>query len=119
MVGQAKCTHMSLLCSSLRFPYTDLTCAGGYPSSTTVQAAALPGVTTCKCLVLRRENTEGEYSGLEHEVVDGVVESLKVRVSILGRVMFACVRVCVCVWWWGVGWVYEFLLSKRGSGLVR
>jgi hypothetical protein len=26
-----------------------------------------------------RENTEGEYSGLEHEVVDGVVESLKVR----------------------------------------
>ena len=24
------------------------------------------------------ENTEGEYSGLEHEVVDGVVESLKV-----------------------------------------
>lgn len=28
---------------------------------------------------LRRENTEGEYSGLEHEVVPGVVESLKVR----------------------------------------
>lgn len=27
----------------------------------------------------RRENLEGEYSGLEHEVVDGVVESLKVR----------------------------------------
>lgn len=26
-----------------------------------------------------RENLEGEYSGLEHEVVDGVVESLKVR----------------------------------------
>ena len=25
-----------------------------------------------------RENTEGEYSGLEHEVVEGVVESLKV-----------------------------------------
>jgi len=25
-----------------------------------------------------RENTEGEYSGLEHEVVPGVVESLKV-----------------------------------------
>lgn len=25
-----------------------------------------------------RENTEGEYSGLEHEVVAGVVESLKV-----------------------------------------
>ncbi|GAB4815460.1 hypothetical protein N2152v2_002506 [Parachlorella kessleri] len=29
-------------------------------------------------LVTIRENTEGEYSGLEHEVVDGVVESLKV-----------------------------------------
>jgi isocitrate dehydrogenase (NAD+) len=29
-------------------------------------------------LVVVRENTEGEYSGLEHEVVPGVVESLKV-----------------------------------------
>ena len=32
-------------------------------------------------LVTIRENTEGEYSGLEHEVVPGVVESLKVRPS--------------------------------------
>lgn len=30
-------------------------------------------------VVTVRENTEGEYSGLEHEVVPGVVESLKVR----------------------------------------
>jgi len=30
-------------------------------------------------IVTIRENTEGEYSGLEHEVVKGVVESLKVR----------------------------------------
>jgi isocitrate dehydrogenase (NAD+) len=30
-------------------------------------------------LVTIRENTEGEYSGLEHEVVPGVVESLKVH----------------------------------------
>ncbi|MEW5305105.1 MAG: hypothetical protein WDW36_007667 [Sanguina aurantia] len=30
-------------------------------------------------LVTVRENTEGEYSGLEHEVVPGVVESLKLR----------------------------------------
>ena len=30
-------------------------------------------------LVTVRENTEGEYSGLEHEVVPGVVESLKVN----------------------------------------
>ncbi|XP_076915383.1 isocitrate dehydrogenase [NAD] regulatory subunit 3, mitochondrial-like [Bidens hawaiensis] len=29
-------------------------------------------------LVVIRENTEGEYSGLEHEIVPGVVESLKV-----------------------------------------
>jgi isocitrate dehydrogenase (NAD+) len=28
--------------------------------------------------VVVRENTEGEYSGLEHEVVPGAVESLKV-----------------------------------------
>ena len=30
-------------------------------------------------IVVIRENTEGEYSGLEHEVVPGVVESLKVN----------------------------------------
>ncbi|MCO5611427.1 hypothetical protein L7F22_065680 [Adiantum nelumboides] len=29
-------------------------------------------------IVVIRENTEGEYSGLEHEVIPGVVESLKV-----------------------------------------
>ena len=29
-------------------------------------------------IVLIRENLEGEYSGLEHEVYPGVVESLKV-----------------------------------------
>lgn len=28
-------------------------------------------------LVTIRENTEGEYSGIEHEVVDGVVQSIK------------------------------------------
>lgn len=31
-------------------------------------------------IVVIRENTEGEYAGLEHEVVPGVVESLKVIV---------------------------------------
>lgn len=34
-------------------------------------------------LVLIRENTEGEYSGLEHESVQGIVESLKVYFTIL------------------------------------
>jgi len=29
-------------------------------------------------VVTIRENTEGEYSGLEHEVVKGVVENLKI-----------------------------------------
>lgn len=33
-------------------------------------------------IVVIRENTEGEYSGLEHEVVPGVVESLKVYLSL-------------------------------------
>lgn len=34
-------------------------------------------------IVVIRENTEGEYAGLEHEVVPGVVESLKVKIPIL------------------------------------
>ena len=34
-------------------------------------------------LITIRENTEGEYSGLEHEVIPGVVESLKVRAYLL------------------------------------
>lgn len=41
----------------------------------------LPGLPTrhdSVDIVVIRENTEGEYSGLEHEVVPGVVESLKV-----------------------------------------
>ncbi|CAK8541984.1 unnamed protein product [Lathyrus sativus] len=29
-------------------------------------------------LITIRENTEGEYSGLEHQVVRGVVESIKI-----------------------------------------
>ena len=28
-------------------------------------------------MVTVRENTEGEYSGIEHEIVDGVVQSIK------------------------------------------
>jgi isocitrate dehydrogenase (NAD+) len=41
----------------------------------------LPGLSTRHDnvdIVVIRENTEGEYAGLEHEVVPGVVESLKV-----------------------------------------
>lgn len=36
-------------------------------------------------LVTIRENTEGEYSGLEHEVVPGVVESLKVITRVASK----------------------------------
>jgi len=41
----------------------------------------VPGVTSCFKdidLIVIRENTEGLYSGIEHEVVPGVVESLKI-----------------------------------------
>lgn len=42
-------------------------------------------------IVVIRENTEGEYSGLEHEVVPGVVESLKVlEFEHLRFVLFLC-----------------------------
>ncbi len=46
-----------------------------------VHAYNIPGVRTRHenvDIVIIRENTEGEYSGLEHEAVPGVVESLKI-----------------------------------------
>lgn len=46
-----------------------------------VNCVNLPGLPTRHDnvdIVVIRENTEGEYAGLEHEVVPGVVESLKV-----------------------------------------
>ncbi|CAN4083560.1 unnamed protein product [Withania somnifera] len=46
-----------------------------------VHCFTLPGLPTRHDdvnIVVIRENTEGEYAGLEHEVVPGVVESLKV-----------------------------------------
>ncbi|EFJ41545.1 isocitrate dehydrogenase, NAD-dependent, mitochondrial, partial [Volvox carteri f. nagariensis] len=46
-----------------------------------VHGYSIPGLSTRHSgldIVVIRENTEGEYSGLEHEVVDGVVESLKI-----------------------------------------
>lgn len=44
-------------------------------------ARTLPGVDTRHKkvdIVVLRENTEGEYSGVEHEVYPGVIESIKV-----------------------------------------
>jgi isocitrate dehydrogenase (NAD+) len=46
-----------------------------------VHAYTIPGVKTRHKnvdIVVIRENTEGEYSGLEHEVYPGVIESIKV-----------------------------------------
>lgn len=46
-----------------------------------VHCQSVPGITTRHKdinIVVIRENTEGEYSGLEHEGVPGVVESLKI-----------------------------------------
>jgi len=52
---------------------------------------SLPNVITCHTdidLVVVRENTEGLYSGIEHEVVPGVVESIKIMTRT------ACERIC-------------------------
>lgn len=49
--------------------------------SNVVHAYSVPGVDTRHKnvdMVIIRENTEGEYSGLEHQAVPGVVESLKI-----------------------------------------
>jgi isocitrate dehydrogenase (NAD+) len=46
-----------------------------------VHCFTIPGVKTRHQnlnIVVIRENTEGEYSGLEHEVYPGVIESIKV-----------------------------------------
>lgn len=63
-------------------------------------------------LVCIRENTEGEYSGLEHEVVPDVVESLKVITSDKSRRYLPCVTRFpsgvqkVCIWFdWRVSGV--------------
>jgi len=61
---------------------------------------SLPGVRTRYenvDLVIVRENTEGLYSGLEHEVVPGVVETLKVVTE------HACRRIAE----------YAFMLARR------
>ncbi|WVZ26934.1 hypothetical protein V8G54_000047 (mitochondrion) [Vigna mungo] len=50
----------------------------------------LPGLTTRHNnvdIVVIRENTESEYSGLEHEVIPGVVESLKVHLISLSHAL--------------------------------
>jgi isocitrate dehydrogenase (NAD+) len=46
-----------------------------------IYCKSIPGIKTRHDdidIIIIRENTEGEYSGLEHESVSGVVESLKI-----------------------------------------
>lgn len=60
----------------------------------------VPGIPTRHAnvdLVIVRENTEGLYSGLEHEVVPGVIESLKICTE------KACTRIAE----------YAFMLARR------
>jgi len=74
--------------------------AGGFQSANVLLRKALqtyaslrpvknvPGVPSCYQnvdLVVIRENTEGLYSGIEHEVVPGVVESLKIITEAASR----------------------------------
>jgi isocitrate dehydrogenase (NAD+) len=52
---------------------------------------SLPSVPTCHAdvdVVVVRENTEGLYSGIEHQVVPGVIESIRVMTR------RACTRIC-------------------------
>ena len=64
--------------------------------------SSIPLVTNCLApryddvnLITIRENTEGEYSGLEHEVIPGVVESLKVcNRSSRGGIFFLQWTIC-------------------------
>jgi isocitrate dehydrogenase (NAD+) len=49
--------------------------------ATVVHAFSIPGIKTRHRdldIVVIRENSEGEYSTIEHEVLDGIVESIKV-----------------------------------------
>jgi len=45
-------------------------------------------------LIIVRENTEGLYSGIEHEVVPGVVESLKIITEKPRRESLVLLRAC-------------------------
>lgn len=84
---------------------------------------SIPGVKTRLSdidMVVIRENTEGEYSGLEHESVPGVVESLKIMTKAkserIARFAFDFAlknnRKSVCA-------VHKANIMKLGDGLFR
>ena len=64
-------------------------------------------------LLVVRENTEGLYSGLEHEVIPGVVESLRIVTEKASRriVRFAT-GVMLATWW------FEVVLPRIGFARV-
>lgn len=76
------CTAHAAALSYTQTPaYTHTHAKASPPPAIALLVISLPGYKTKYDnvnLVTIRENTEGEYSGLEHEVVRGVVESLKV-----------------------------------------
>jgi isocitrate dehydrogenase (NAD+) len=81
----------------------------------------LPGVTSRYGnvdLIIVRENTEGLYSGLEHEVIPGVVESLKIMTE------KACTRIAVFAFEYArkfgrkrVTCVHKANIMKKSDGL--
>jgi hypothetical protein len=62
----------------------------------------------CVLVCAHRENLEGEYSGLEHEVVDGVVESLKVKGGLCGGAQLP-------QWWAGGGVNHQLVRHPRAQ----
>ena len=50
-------------------------------------------------VVTIRENTEGEYSGIEHEIVDGVVQSIIIIIIItIIIVIIIIITIMIKVW---------------------
>ena len=47
-------------------------------------------------VVTIRENTEGEYSGIEHEIVDGVVQSIIIIIIII--IIITIITIMIKVW---------------------
>ncbi|PAV67678.1 hypothetical protein WR25_04207 [Diploscapter pachys] len=69
-------------------------------------------------IVLMRENTEGEYSGLEHETVPGIVESIKIvtrkNINRIARMAF---EYCIANGREKVTAVHKANIQKLGDGL--
>ena len=52
-------------------------------------------------VVTIRENTEGEYSGIEHEIVDGVVQSIIIiiiTIIVIVIIIIIIITIMIKVW---------------------